>query len=329
MEIMLSVICITYNHADFIEDALKGFLIQKTNFKFEVIIHDDASNDGTIDIIKKYQSMYPDIIKPIFEEENQYNKVTSVTSIAVAQAKGKYIAICEGDDYWIDPNKLQMQVDFLEKHPDYSYTFHNAKMIWADGSLYRKHFLPNYKVLKAVAWKNKDRTYSVNDVIELGFIPTASVVTYKKHWENRVFFCDDAICGDLPLRLYLALQGKAYYFNKNMSAYRTGNPMSASGMAFKSDLTAYKTLEGHIKILNGFNKYSNYKYDAAVQHNIVRRKLNHYIFYPDSQYTDKSVKKIMFKEASLLGWIVYIVKTKFNFLYGFLEKIYLKGKSFK
>lgn len=329
MDIMVSVICITYNHAKFITKAIDGFLMQKTNFKYEVIIHDDVSTDGTIEIIKEYQKKYPDIIKPIFEEENQYSKGVSVTKIASLQAKGKYVALCEGDDYWTDPDKLQMQVDFLENNSDYSYTFHNASIVWMDGTLYKKHFLPFKRPLKSIAWENKNRTYSVNDVIELGFIPTASVVTYKEHLVNREFFCENPVCGDLPLRLYAALQGKAYYFNKVMSAYRIGNPMSASGMASKDGLAAFKILEGHIDILNGFNKYSNYQYNDAVQHNIARRKLLQYIRYPESEYSDRNMRKILWKEAALSSCILLVLQTKCRPLYDFLRGIYHKFKKEK
>src|SRR5690554_1577899 len=120
-KILLSICCLTYNHKPFIEKAINSFLTQKTNFSFEVLIHDDASTDGTSEIVKAYESKYPSIIKPIYQTENQWSKgLRSITvNYNFTRAKGKYIAICEGDDYWTDPHKLQKQVDFLESHPDY------------------------------------------------------------------------------------------------------------------------------------------------------------------------------------------------------------------
>lgn len=113
---LVSVRCITYNHEPYIAQAIDGFLMQKTDFPFEVIIHDDASTDKTADIIREYERKYPLIIKPIYQTENQYSKRNGSIAKAIdPKLKGKYIAFCEGDDYWIDPNKLQMQVDFLEK----------------------------------------------------------------------------------------------------------------------------------------------------------------------------------------------------------------------
>ena len=118
--ITVSVICIAYNHEAFIKDALEGFVMQKTNFPFEIIVHDDASTDKTPDIIRTYETKYPGLFFNIFQTENQYSKGKGdLDKIVFNTARGKYIAICEGDDYWTDPNKLQKQVDFLEANPGF------------------------------------------------------------------------------------------------------------------------------------------------------------------------------------------------------------------
>jgi len=103
--------------------------MQKTNFSFEVLIHDDCSTDGTTDIIREYAEKYPDIIKPLYEIENQYQNGKPAGSSVwnIPRAQGKYIAMCEGDDYWTDPFKLQKQVDFLESHPDYALCYTMVK----------------------------------------------------------------------------------------------------------------------------------------------------------------------------------------------------------
>lgn len=118
-ELKVTIICPTYNHEEFIEDALCGFLAQKTNFPFEVIVRDDASTDQTAEIIRKYAERYPKIIKPILETVNKYPNVQP-GPVLRSLAKGKYLAYCEGDDYWIDSLKLQKQVDYLENNPDTS-----------------------------------------------------------------------------------------------------------------------------------------------------------------------------------------------------------------
>lgn len=115
--LMVSIRCITYNHEPYIRQCLEGFVMQKTNFRFEAIVHDDASTDGTVAIIREYAERYPDIIKPIYETENQYSKHDgSLNRIMDAACTGKYLAFCEGDDCWTDPYKLQKQVDYLESH---------------------------------------------------------------------------------------------------------------------------------------------------------------------------------------------------------------------
>lgn len=117
----VSICCITYNHEAYIRDCLEGFLMQKTNFAYEILIHDDASTDKTADIIREYEAKYPDIIKPIYQTENQYSKGKKAwMNFLFPKAQGKYIAICEGDDFWVSPDKLQIQFDFMEANPDYS-----------------------------------------------------------------------------------------------------------------------------------------------------------------------------------------------------------------
>ncbi len=116
--------CVTYNHEPYIRDALDGFVMQKTNFPFVAIVHDDASTDGTAAIVREYADKYPDIIRPIYETDNQYSKRDGSLSHIMQEARNatgaKYVAMCEGDDYWTDPLKLQKQVDFLESHSDYT-----------------------------------------------------------------------------------------------------------------------------------------------------------------------------------------------------------------
>lgn len=120
---MVAVRCITYNHEPYLRQTLEGFVSQITDFPFVVIVHDDASKDKTAEIIREFSGKYPDMILPIFEEENQYSKrdgtIRRIMDEAVMASGAKYVAICEGDDFWIDPHKLQKQVDFLESHPDY------------------------------------------------------------------------------------------------------------------------------------------------------------------------------------------------------------------
>lgn len=131
---ILSVLCVTFNHARFIAQALDGFLMQETNFAFEIIIHDDCSTDGTTEIVKAYAARYPRIIRALFEEENQYSRGGDFLS-KMHEMAGKYVALCEGDDYWRDPKKLQIQVDFMEANPRYVVCFEGCEVLDSSGKI--------------------------------------------------------------------------------------------------------------------------------------------------------------------------------------------------
>lgn len=124
---LVSVLCITFNHAGFIQRTLEGYLAQRTSFPYEVVVHDDASPDGTASIVRAVEERHPNVVRGIYQTENQFTKERGkVTRTVFAAARGKYIAFCEGDDHWIDPQKLQKQVDVLEADPTAVGCFTNA-----------------------------------------------------------------------------------------------------------------------------------------------------------------------------------------------------------
>lgn len=147
---IVSICCITYNHAPFIRKALDGFLMQEPPTGvtadepwYEILIHDDASTDGTDDIIREYSEKYPDRIFPLYETENQYSKTNvKIDLYNFERVRGKYIAYCEGDDYWSDSQKLQKQVDYMEEHPDYSVCFHRFRDHNVTNDTYNEVTLP-------------------------------------------------------------------------------------------------------------------------------------------------------------------------------------------
>lgn len=124
----VSIRCLTYNHERFIEDTIKGFLIQKTDFPFEILIHDDASKDKTADILRRYEKSYPKVIKVVFQEENQYSRGINPIKFLHEITKGEYIAACEGDDFWTDPEKLIKQISYLDANPHVYICYHNASL---------------------------------------------------------------------------------------------------------------------------------------------------------------------------------------------------------
>ena len=210
---MVSVFCITYNHGRFIAQTLEGFLMQRTNFTFEVIIGDDCSTDGTTEIIQHYASKYPDIIKRL---DRPHNIGPNQNSLEIAKnMRGKYVAACDGDDFWTDPNKLQKQIDFLENNPEYIICCHYTKEIAGDGTLL---FVPP-KVKPLV------HTYSDLLVNKQTQTSTASVV-YRNEPQIRKMFLNDwfmeVVAADKFLRLYATWSSgkKIYVMPEIMSCYR-------------------------------------------------------------------------------------------------------------
>lgn len=239
--VMVTVRCLVYNHEPYIRNALDGFVMQKTNFRFEVIVHDDCSTDHSADIIREYEKKYPDIIKPIYETENQYSKgpLSKMRDKILAETRGKYIALCEGDDYWTDPYKLQKQVDFLESHPEYTLCFHTVA-IEENGVITRddnKGKLP--------------RDFSVDEVIQGGggFMGTCSLAYRAKGHDHMLNFQKVANIGDYPLQIRLALEGKVHYIPDKMGVYRFNHPgswtarsMASIGYSFNKEDRVWMTV---------------------------------------------------------------------------------------
>lgn len=244
----VSIISISYNQEKYIGEAIEGFLMQKTDFEFEVIIADDCSTDKTPQIIKEYAHKYPDIIKPIFRKKNlgAWQNFTD----ALKKTKGKYIALCEGDDFWTDPNKLQLQVDFLEKHPDYALCFHPVKVFFQNGE-------EAESIFPTIVDKAK---FTLGELLKNNFIQTNSVMYRRQSYKS---IPNNILPGDWYLHLYHAQFGKIGFINKVMSAYRRhsggiwwgfqDNPKSFWGKNGLQHLLFYK------KILNMFSKNKCYR----------------------------------------------------------------------
>jgi|26BtaG_2_1085354.scaffolds.fasta_scaffold00518_6 glycosyltransferase involved in cell wall biosynthesis len=144
---LVSICCITYNHGLYIKQCLDGFLTQKTSFDYEILIHDDASTDNTANIIKEYEKIYPNIIKPIYQTENQYSKgVRPINKFNFLRAKGKYIAMCEGDDYWTYSYKLQKQFDFLEQNPEFGGVSTNNRIFYQKENFFEDSVFEEEKI---------------------------------------------------------------------------------------------------------------------------------------------------------------------------------------
>ena len=160
-EIKVSIICSVFNHGKYIRRCLEGFVSQKTNFNYEVLIHDDASTDNSAQVIREFEEKYPEIIKPIYQTENQFSKKIPINiTYQFPRVKGKYIAICEGDDYWVDEYKLQKQVDYMDAHPDCTFCFTNGYIEDISDNGKMRDFIP-YNSEDAAVYTGESREYAL------------------------------------------------------------------------------------------------------------------------------------------------------------------------
>lgn len=210
-QLMVTIRCLTYNHEPYIRQCLDGFVMQKTNFRFEAVVHDDASTDGTASIIREYAEKYPDIIKPIYETENKYSKQDgSIRKILDAHTHGKYVAMCEGDDYWTDPYKLQKQVDFLESHPDYVMCSHRFDRYWQGNGVLEKDPDKDFK----------GADYDLKNLIGGKWLTQTLTVMYRRSALDLIQYRSYGMSMDIILLYALLKNGKGYCFPESMGVYR-------------------------------------------------------------------------------------------------------------
>lgn len=270
--LMVSIRCMVYNHEPYLRDCLDGFVMQKTNFRFEAIVHDDASTDGSAIIIREYAEKYPEIIKPIYETENQYSKHDgSLRRIMNEHTHGKYIAFCEGDDYWTDSSKLQKQVDFLKSHVQYSMCFHKVIEHYQDKSR-----------IDSVFADTEERDYSGIEIYKKWIIQTASILIKKEVLDSEIYrkasLNYDFAFGDILIFLSSAATGKVRGLNEIMSVYRKHPSGMTSDLSFtnikrniKHNIAIYKVFGKQYKsIAKKKNSYEAYT--------LMRISMNHNVF---------------------------------------------------
>lgn len=316
-KIMVSISCITYNHEKYIAKAIEGFLMQKTNFKFEILIHDDASTDRTSYIIKEYEKNYPELIKPIYQTENQYSKGVKVGMYNTTRSIGKYIALCEGDDYWTDSLKLQKQVDYMEKNSDCSMCYHAADI----------EDVRDGKLIGIIRPYNKDMILQEEKLFFGGghVCPTASIMYKKEILKILPNFYLSFPVGDHPLALLAFTNGKVCYIDDCMSVRRLWVPGSWN-TKHHDEIDNIKKFEYREKMIIGlkeFNTYSNKKWNEEVNKKIINLYIQQLNFKKEKKiFKDEEFVKL-YNELRLSNKINVILGIKTPIIYKLLVKLKL------
>lgn len=279
---MVSIVCHTYNHVDYIENALDGFLMQKTQFPFEIIIHDDASSDGTTRIVEKYAKAYPNIVLPIIQTQNQYSKGVKPSTITFPLAKGKYIAMCEGDDYWVNANKLMIQVNAMLRHPNIGISIHPAYRLDMHSSTVIDDFLKG----------NCEQIFTIEKCVESQnqYAPTASYLFEKREalsLPQWYFTSKDLPFGDYFIETIIGRNG-ILYLPDIRSVYRR------NVIGSYTDRTAKLSEHYLINRMKTVIKYTNklHDYSEIPPESILKRKKHIIKDYQSTAINRKSLSML-------------------------------------
>ena len=273
--VLVSVCCITYNHRNFIRRCLDSLINQNTDFRYEIIVHDDASDDGTQDIVREYAERYPDLVIPVLQEENQFSKgFGKMVSNMLSVASGKYFTYCEGDDQWCDPDKLRLQVEALQSHPECALCVHATDTVDINGEPQDMR-LPEINIDHSVISTEEYMrlvltegywTFHLSSFMVSGdlFREYAEYMTYG--YPSKFYFV-----GDLPLFLYFALKGDLYYIDRVMTTYtvESGGFMSR---LYKDSQFAMRVHQGYVDGLTAFDEFSHYRFHDDVCAALVMRR---------------------------------------------------------
>lgn len=278
MRVKVSICCLTYNHVDFIAKAIESFLSQRGDFEIEILIHDDASTDGTQNVIRKYEENYPDIIKPILQKDNQWTKGNTALSATFnfPRATGKYIAMCEGDDYWTDSYKLQKQIDFLEKEPNFTFVcggfielnvetgeqINNIKSIKKGDIIYKEGFEISFERLKT-DWLTKTLT-----------------VVFKKETLNFSLIRSYMFSRDVHIFYYLLKAGKGLYYTDILGTYRIHSGGVFSGETQKNNILKHIELYKELYERNPRDHFLKYKFFNCMIIAMGRGYVSKWAYFP-------------------------------------------------
>lgn len=284
----ISIICNTYNHEKYIAQALDGFLMQKVNVPFEILVHDDASPDGTAEIIRTYAQKHPDVVLPILQTENQASQGKAITpTFQLPRTRGKYVAFCEGDDYWSDPDKLQLQYDFMERHPEYSICCHAYSMVDKDGKLIEERYDLDADGVVPIE-KLIGNQLLVPHFATL-FVRRECLNGYGAEFLNKH-------CSDMILRLYCQAQKPIYYLNRNMSCYRRFTENSWTVKVGQDREKFLAVLKDNAAFLERYDEYTEGRYTEAIKNELMHRRFEIALLERDYR---TALKSPAYRSASL------------------------------
>lgn len=315
-EVLVSVICTAYNHERYIKKAIESFLMQRTTFRFEVLINDDASTDMTASIIREYENRYPEIIKATYQKVNLYSQGIAPGYVLFQQAKGKYIAVCEGDDFWTDPDKLEKQVSFLEENPDYSLCAHSAFYAKENGDIINGRFFRKFF---------KSQEISISKMLKTEWCFATNSIVYRKGLRKEYIPPYRGKCrsGDVAFTLYLALQGKVYYFDEFWSAYRVESIGSVTWQQRQEIDKFIKERKEYIAMMHRFDEYTNFLYAEE-----IKFQTNKILFDISMILDDRAEAKKFPRFFNKLSWKRRLVLFFAQYI-PFTKKLLKKYRSFK
>lgn len=318
-KILVAIHCFVYNHEPYLRDCFEGFVMQQTNFPFVAIVHDDASTDGSAAIIREYEEKYPHIFKPIYETENQYSKrdgsLDRIMNAAIDATGAKYVAMCEGDDYWTDPLKLQKQVDFMEANPEYVLCCHRYKIYNQNDGTWDKDYIHQLFEISPNGF-----SFSNQENFKVWITKTLTLLIRQDALRKMPSRKGFKYWRDVHMNYYLLKQGKGFCMPLEGSVYRRhqGGIFSALqltkqrriGMKIWYELLKYNQ-DDEILVTFYKNQHNNYRdYIRSRIHNRETKDLVvdiRTLLWLD--YHFKGITEVMFSIKKMMLSMKYIIKS--------------------
>lgn len=296
-EVKVSIYCLAYNHEKYIRQTLDSFVMQKTNFRYEIIIHDDASTDHTQSIIKEYAAEYPNLFVPILQQKNVMSTGVSIfEKYVLPKVRGKYIASCEGDDFWIEENRLQKMYDALEKHPECSFAANKVIACKEDGRPDERTWPPqkyNFsteKIISSTELMNYLMLKKSNMFHTCGLMYRTSLYDYADTWGWRK--------RDIFSLLFFATKGDLYYFSDPMSCRRIGTIGNWNSRMNSRGMSAwYEMYLVDFEQYRKFNQATGDEYGSLIAAKLIKMSIEWMPYQPFEIRKKIMASGVKFKDA--------------------------------